>query len=191
MTTNRSVAVRLLAIGIIILASLGTASAASFTPGNIVVYRMDGGGVALTANGSAVFLDEYTTAGTLVQSIAVPTTTVGSQRRLVCSGTATSEGFLSRSVDGQYVVLSGYDAAIAATTLTTSTSATVPRVIGRVDATGAIDTTTALTDAISGGNPRGATSTNGTDLWIFGTSSGGGVRYAALGATTSTSLATT
>jgi hypothetical protein len=43
MITNRSVAARLLAIGILILATAGIASAASFTPGNIVVYRVDGG----------------------------------------------------------------------------------------------------------------------------------------------------
>ncbi|HKQ08911.1 MAG TPA: ExeM/NucH family extracellular endonuclease [Blastocatellia bacterium] len=164
---------------------------AALTPGNLIIYRMNDGAAALSANGTAVFLDEYTTGGTLVQSIAVPTTTVGSQRRLVCSGTATTEGFLTRSTDGKYVVFSGYDAAVGTVSITTSTSATVPRVIGRVDANGTLDTSTALTDAISGGNPRGATSTNGTDLWLSGTSGGGGIRYATLGATTSTSLSTT
>ncbi|HEV8631662.1 MAG TPA: ExeM/NucH family extracellular endonuclease, partial [Thermoanaerobaculia bacterium] len=168
-----------------------SATAAPFTAGNLVVYRVGDGAVALTSNGTAVFLDEYTTAGVLVQSIAVPTTTVGLQRRLVASGTATTEGFLTRSTDGQSVVFSGYDAATGTASITTSTSATVPRVIGRVVDNGTIDTTTALTDAISGGNPRSAASTNGTDLWLSGTSSGGGVRYATLGATTSTSLATT
>ncbi len=174
----------------VVLFLAATLQGAPFTPGNLIVYRPDGGGVALGATGSAVFLDEYTTAGALVQSIAVPTTTVGAQRRLVCSGSATSEGFLTRSTDGQYVVLSGYDAALGAT-VTTSTSAAVPRVIGRINAAGTLDTSTALTDAISGGNPRGATSTNGTDLWLSGTSSGGGIRYATFGATTSTSLAAT
>src|SRR5207237_5167082 len=71
------------------------------------------------------------------------------------------------------------------------TPSPINRRIARIDSQGNVDTTTALTAAISGGNPRGATSTNGTDLWISGTSSGGGVRYAALGATTSTSLSTT
>ena len=166
-----------------------TLHGAAFTPGNLVVYRQGDGAAALGSAGTAIFLDEYTTAGALVQSIAVPTTTVGAQRRVVCSGSATSEGFLTRSVDGQYVVFTGYDAALATAAITGSTSATVPRVIGRVDANGNLDTTTALTDAISGGNPRSATSTNGTDLWIAGST--GGARYAALSATTSTSLAAT
>jgi len=173
------------------LAFAASLFAAPLTPGNLVIYRAGDGAAALGANGTAVFLDEYTTAGVLVQSIPVPTTTVGAQRRLVCSGTATTEGFLTRSTDGQFVVLSGYDAAPGTINITTSASATAPRVIGRLAANGTLDTSTALTDAISGGNPRSAASTNGTDLWLSGTSSGGGIRYATFGATTSTSLAAT
>ena len=165
------------------------AFAASFTPGNLVVYRVGDGAAALNSNATAVFLDEYTPAGVLVQSIALPTTVSGANKRLVGSGTSTSEGLLTRSADGQYLVLAGYDAALGTASITTSTSATVNRVIGRVDALGNVDTSTALTDAISGGNPRGAASTNGTDLWISG-SAGGAIRYATLGATASTSLTT-
>ena len=62
------------------------ASAAAFTPGNIVVYRVGDGAAALAGTGTAVFLDEYTPAGVLVQSIAMPTTTSGAHRRLVSSG---------------------------------------------------------------------------------------------------------
>jgi uncharacterized repeat protein (TIGR01451 family) len=190
MNASRRVSLLFSAIFLLLFGTVAVHGAA-FTPGNLVLYRMNNGAAALSANGTAVFLDEYTTAGALVQSIAVPTTTVGAQRRLVCSGTATTEGFLTRSTDGQYVVFSGYDAALNTASITTSTSATVPRVIGRVDANGTIDTSTALTDAISGGNPRSAASTNGTDLWLSGTSTGGGIRYATFGATTSTSLAAT
>ena len=55
---------------------------------------------------------------------------------------------------------------------------------------GTINTTTALTDAISGGNPRGVAAIEdfGLQFWLSGTSSGGGIRYATLGATTSTSI---
>ena len=167
-------------------------AAPGFTPGNVVVYRVGDGVTALSGNAAAVFLDEYTPSGTLVQSIAMPTATaITGNRALTASGTATSEGELTRSVDGQYLVAAGYNAAPAATGVATSTSATVNRVIARVDSNGSVDTTTALTDAISGGNPRGVVSTNGLDFWISGTSSGGGIRYAAFGATTSTSLSTT
>lgn len=168
--------------------SAHASTTAAFTPGNLVVYRVGDGSAVLNANATAVFLDEYTTAGALVQSIPLPTAVSGSNKRLTASGNSTSEGFITRSVDGNYLIVPGYDAATGTATITTSTSATINRVIGRVDAAGTVDTTTALTDAISGGNPRGATSTNGTDLWISGTSAGGGIRYAAFGATTSTAL---
>jgi uncharacterized repeat protein (TIGR01451 family) len=161
---------------------------APFTPGNLVIYRVGTGAAALAGTGTAVFLDEYTPTGTLVQSIALPTTTVGSNRRLVASGTATTEGFLTRSVDGFYLVLAGYDAALAAT-VSGTTSASVNRVIARVDSSGAIDTTTALNDAATGSSPRGVAATNGTDLWISG--GAGSVRYTTLGSTTSTQLSTT
>src|SRR5688572_26956783 len=88
------------------------AQAAAFGPGTIVVYRVDGGGAALGNTGTAVFLDEYTPAGVLVQSIAMPTSASGGNLRLVAVGNATTEGFLSRSQDGQYLIVPGYDAAI-------------------------------------------------------------------------------
>jgi len=168
------------------------APSAALTSGNVVVYRVGDGSAALSANATPVFLDEYTTTpGAVVQSIAMPTTVSGSNKRLTASGTATTEGLMTRSADGNYLLLPGYDVATGTASITTSTSATVNRVIGRVNSAGTIDTTTALTDAISGGNPRGASSSNGTDLYISGTSAGGGIRYAGFGATTSTSLTAT
>jgi hypothetical protein len=165
-------------------------ASAPFTPGNLVVYRVgSGGGSSLVNTGNPVFLDEYTPAGALVQSIALPTTASAPNRRLIASGTATSEGLPTRSTDGLYLVLSGYDAALGTSGLAGTTSSAVPRVVGRVDVGGNIDTTTGLTDWASGNNPRGVASTNGIDLWMGGAA--GGVRYAALGASTSTQLSTT
>ena len=74
---------------------------AAFTPGDLVIYRVGDGTAALVNTGVPVFLDEYTPLGILVQSISVPTTTVGLNRRLIASGTATSEGLLTRSTDGK------------------------------------------------------------------------------------------
>ena len=188
---NRTRLAVLAVLAVLTQFALGTAvTAASFTTGNIVVYRVGDGSAALASSGTAIFLDEYaTTPGTAVQSIALPTTTAGSNRRIVASGTASSEGLLTRSTDGRFIVLTGYDAALATASLTTSTSATVNRVIARVGANGVIDTTTALTDASTGASPRGVASTNGTDLWISG--GAGAERYATLGGTTSVQLSTT
>src|SRR5262245_40428571 len=69
----------------------------AFTPGNLVIYRVGDGSTSLTNTGNPVFLDEYTTAGTLVQSIVLPTVPSGSNRRLIASGTAITEGLLVRS----------------------------------------------------------------------------------------------
>ncbi|WP_158277465.1 immunoglobulin domain-containing protein [Opitutus sp. ER46] len=162
---------------------------AGFTPGNLVVVRVGDGSTGLLNTGNPVFLDEFTTTGTRVQSIALPAAVNGANQPLILSGTATSEGLMTRSVDGRYLVLVGYGAVPGTPNLTTSSSATVNRVVARVAANGVIDTTTALTDAATGSNPRGAASVDGTSFWVTG--GAGGVRYAAFGGTTSTQLTTT
>jgi len=162
---------------------------AGFTQGNLVIYRVGDGTAALGSPATAVFLDEYTPAGTLVQSIALPTVVNGSNKRLTASGSSTSEGLLTLSVDGKYLLATGYDAALATASITTSASATINRVIARVDSSAVVDTTTALSDASTGSNPRSAVSTDGTNMWIDG--GAGGIRYTTIGSTTSTQLSTT
>ncbi len=166
-----------------------TVAANGFTPGDVVVYRIGDGAAALTDNGNAVFVDEYTTAGTLVQSVALPTTANGVQQPLVAT-TDVSEGILARSTDKQYILFTGYGADLSGgMPLFMTAAATVPRVVGRVRYDGTIDTSTALSDVSDANNPRSATSTNGTDLWVGGAGkSTGGVHYATLGSTTSTQL---
>ncbi|MDQ3918921.1 MAG: Ig-like domain repeat protein, partial [Acidobacteriota bacterium] len=157
----------------------------AFNSGDLVVYRVGDGTAALGSGATAVFLDEYTTTGTLVQSIPMPTAVSGSNKRLTASGTAATEGYMTRSADGRYLILAGYDANIG-TSVTSSNSSSINRVIGRVDALGTVDTTTALADNISPGNARGAASTDGTDMWM--TTSSSGIRYVAFGGTASTQL---
>ncbi|MCX6854678.1 MAG: hypothetical protein NTV80_07205, partial [Verrucomicrobia bacterium] len=89
----------------------------AFTPGNVVIYRVGTGAAALAATGTAVFLDEYTPTGALVRSLSLPTTPSGSNRRIVASGTANSEGLLQRSTDGHFLIASGYDAALVTANL--------------------------------------------------------------------------
>ena len=169
-----------------------SSQAASFTSGNVVVYRLGDGTSSLTANGNAVFLDEYTAAGTLVQSIALPTTVNGSNNQLIASGTASSEGLLTRSTNGQYLLLTGYSRNLGGSTSLSGTSSTaVPRTVGRVKYDGTVDTSTALTDFATANNPRSAASTDGLDIWVTGAA--GGVRYtrySAFGTTISTQLST-
>lgn len=173
---------------------IGVAAAAPFTPGNVVVYRAGNGSGGLVATGNPVFLDEYSPAGTLVQSIALPTVGSGAQKALVASGSATSDGLLTRSADGSCLAVPGYGRDLGASggNLTSGTVGVggppIPRVVARVRATGAIDTSTALTDAATGSNFRGAASADCNGFWVSGTGGGGGVRFATLGATTSSDV---
>ncbi len=167
-------------------ASLNMPTLAPPVPGNLMIYRVGDGSAALSSNATAVFVDEYTTGGTLVQSIPMPTAVAGNQRRLTASGTATSEGLLTLTEDRQYVMLTGYDAAVGTAGIIASTASTINRVVGRVDTSGNVDTSTALSDFASGSNPRSVASTNGVDLWVAG--GAGGVRYTTLGSATTTRL---
>lgn len=183
---------RATAIGLLILLPAAGVRAASFTAGDVVVYRVGDGASSLANTGSAVFLDEYTPNGILVQSIALPTTAGGLNNQLIASGTASSEGLLTRSANGQYLLLTGYARNLGGSTSLSGTAATtVPRTVARVKFDGSIDTSTALTDFAPANNPRSATSTDGLDIWVAGAA--GGVRYtrySMFGSTSSTQLST-
>ena len=178
--------------------ALGTGVlAAAFTAGNIVVYRVGttSGNNAITSLGTAVFLDEYATNGvgtfTLVQSIPMPTNyTFGGNARLVANGSATTEGLLTLSADGRFLVMGGYDGDVnrqSGYDLATLPATTVPHVVGLVDGSGRVDTTTVQTNALSNAeNPRSAASLDGTNLWLAG--SGGGIRYISRGTLPATQI---
>lgn len=151
---------------------------AAFTGGNLVVLRVGDGGAALSSNAAAVFLDEYTTAGTSVQSIAVPSTTAGG--RLTIGGTSSSEGGLNRSTDGNYLCFAGYDQAVG------SVTTGVNRVVGRAGTAASVDVSTAIGDGFLGSSVRSVASVDGTAFWVAGNSSpsgSGGVRYVPFGNT--------
>lgn len=174
------------------VALASSAARAQITPGNVLVLRIGDGSSALSNAATAVFLDELTTNGTLVQTVPLPTINNGAQRAVTCSGTATSEGGLTQSVDGRYFVVAGYGAAVGAASVASSASSVVPRVCARIGLDEVVDSTTALTDAYSANNVRGAASYFGGEFWTAGTASATnnpGVRFAAsLGASTSTQL---
>jgi hypothetical protein len=155
---------------------------------NLVVYRVGDGSGALTGSATPVFLDTFT-AGTLSGTLAAPTAASGSNHMLTASGTATSEGLITQSTNGKYVLLTGYDTAVGTASITTSASASINRVVGRLDALGNLDTTTALNNAFSAGNPRSVTSDDGVELWLSG--SNGGVLYASIGNTATTATIAT
>jgi hypothetical protein len=152
-----------------------------FTPGNIVVVRIGDGIInPLTNAATPIFLDEYTTTGTLVTSTALPVVTSGGNRRFSQSGTATTEGYLSLSEIGNYLVLGGYDEAIGTAGVSTST---VDGVIAKVDKNRLVNTANTFlrtsTNAYTAANFRSVTSKTGQQFWTSGdgTSTTGGIFY--------------
>lgn len=162
-------------VAALILGALGTtAQAGPFTQGNLVVLRVNG--TTLTSAAAAAFLDEYTTGGTLVQSIPMSLPPTGPNLQFTCSGTSGNDGQLARSQDRQYITTLGYTSPIATAAVA---STTTPRVVARIDKLGNIDTTTGLGTNFSATSPRWAASTDGTSFWTGGGNTG--VVYATLG----------
>lgn len=149
------------AVGACALAS--AVFAGPITRGNIVVVRLGDGVAAPTGSTAAVNLVEYTPAGTEVQTIALPSTGTNA---FSIGGTATTEGNLNVSVDGNYLTLAGY--ALAAGTASPQT-ATNARAIARVSiGTGAVDTSTKITNTTlaSSTSIRGAVTNDGNQFWV-------------------------
>ena len=142
---------------------------APFTAGNIVVLRVGDGTNALSNKGNALFLDEYNPITNVkVQSVALPTVANGNNQPILLSGTATSEGALTRSANGGFLTLTGYGSAVGASTvsLSTTTGTAVPRVIAIIKNDASINTTKKLTNFASANNPRGAYSNDGNSVWL-------------------------
>jgi len=152
------------------------------------VVRVGDGAAGLTSAATPVYLEERKLDGTLVVKAnnphALPTAVSGNNQPLTLSGTAASEGSLSLSENGSYLAIAGYAATVGTATVAATTSATVNRVVGRIDANGNVDTSTRFNAAFSGNNIRGVTTSDGTSFWASGNGSGatGGVQYIALGA---------
>lgn len=186
-----------------ILSSLAVGAFAQFTAGNLVVVTVGPGfgtGNALTNQATPVALNEFTTSGTPTYTLNLPT---AGADRLTLNGTATTEGYVQRTLDGQYIVIAGYSQDAGAAGNVAQVTG-VLKVLGRVNASGTFERSPEITDALvpfaSGTvsvNVRSATSTNGTDFWLSGVDGGtgaafpGGIRYYSWGNTTSTEMLTT
>ncbi len=144
-----------------------------FTNGNIVVLQMGDGVATLSSSSAPVSLKEYTKTGSLVQTIALPSS--GSSPRFTVTGNSGSEGHLARSADGKYLTIAGYDTVAGVSSFAV---AATKRLIARIDASGNIDLTTGITD---GGTSavRSAVMDGTSNTWMA--TSGGGIRYEQFG----------
>jgi len=184
----------------------GFSSAAGLMPNNLAVLRIappeTGAGPSDAA--SPVFIEQFSkttlnqTVSSATTKVALPTVASNTgNRALVLSGLSGSNGGLTRSTNYYYLTLGGYNATVGGLTENdadpgSAFSSEVARVIGKIDALGTVDTTTALNDAYDGDNFRNVVTTDGTEFWTAGNqsydSTTHGVRYAPLGAPGNTSL---
>jgi hypothetical protein len=157
----------------------------------------DENGNTLTDSPSPDFIDQYVIGAAnqtgALYTFSLPTVaTAGGNEALTNSSYSVSEGEMTLSTNGQYLVTGGYNATVSAWApqQTFSDASVINRVIGRIDGAGNIDTTTDLTDAYSGDNFRGVASTDGMQFWTSGHAgdSSDFVHYAQYGASTSTIL---
>ena len=145
------------------------AAQAQFTAGNLVVLRDGTGSAALSSAGTAIFLDQYTTLGTFVNSLGIPTT---GATALVNSGSAASEGGLNLSANGQYLVFAGYNANAGTASIANTTAAAAPRGVGTVDASGNYTLAATTSSSFSANNVRSGTSDGSGNYWAVGANSG-------------------
>src|SRR5262249_21428596 len=132
-----------------------------------VVVRVGDGSGALTAAATPVFLEKRTFAGALIGSpIALPTAGAGSNLACTLSGMAQAEGQVQTSSDGRFATFACYAAAPGTANVSTTAASTINRVAARLDATGGVDTSTALAMAFDLQPGRSAFTTDGTTLWL-------------------------
>ncbi len=135
----------------------------NFTAGNIVVSRLGDGTTALGATTTTVRLLEFTPS-TANQTEPVKTLTIASTNpgnRLTIVGNTAYESQLSRSSDGQYICMIGYDQAPGSTSVVATNG---NKVIGRVSIDGSVDYSTSFPTTASG-SAKIAVSDNGSRFW--------------------------
>jgi len=108
-----------------------------------------------------------------VNSLAIPT---NGSSALVNSGTASSEGALNLSANGQYLVLAGYNAVVGTASIASSTAATAPRGVATVDASGNYILAATTSTSFSANNIRSGTSDGSGNFWAAG-ANGGTIYY--------------
>ncbi len=166
------------------------AKSQNFGTGSFVVFRTGDGLVPLANTGNKIFLDEYSSTGVYVRSIEMPSTNTAPANNVVINGTNNVEGNITRSPNGLYLVVAGYNPTSIpyASSILSATSAAVPRVVAWVTNNSTINTLS-LNDWCSGNAPRSATTNDATQFWLGGGT--GGVNYRAVSGSATVNLYST
>jgi hypothetical protein len=169
-------------MGIVGMSATGAFGAGQFTMGDLVVYEVQG----TSSAASAVSLVDYSTSGTPSgYSVALPTTSSGSNHALVESGSALNDGELTLSADDQSLIATGYNAAVGTASITSASG--LPRTVAIVSPTGVVDTSTSLSDSTTEANNfrSATTAVTGGNIYV---GSGGGTGITTDGGTSASYL---
>ncbi len=152
----------------------GSSSSSTFVAGNLAVLRVGDGTQTLGNRGNSVFIDQFTTNGTLVGSVAMPDNATNA---LIISGSAASEGALTRSADGRLLEFAGYqialtNAALLGSSLANANATNAPRALGIADMAGTFALIGVTTNQYSGNNIRCGTTDGRGNYWGAGAVSG-------------------
>ncbi len=160
----------------------------AFTTGSLSVLRVGDGTTELSPSASPVFIDEYSTTGKLIQSIALPTQVSGSNKILTLdgntSGVSSFEGILSLSQNGERLTVTGYDAPVGTSAVTSTESEEIKRVVAVINGLGDVNTKTALN--IYPKTFISSAVADGDNLWISGGKAN--IYHTTIGAANATSL---
>jgi hypothetical protein len=152
----------------------------AFLPGKLAVFRGGNGTFTFSDRRFPVFVDEYDTATTNqaapIMSIALPT---NGQNSLWFNLHAGSEGQgISRSMDRQYIEVTGYHGDLTNVTTTPSSATDCTRGFGQMDAFTNFNVEYQSQDwfgiapGITQNNPRGIATDGTNDFWGCGTVAG-------------------
>ena len=141
-----------------------TVNSSDFTPGRLVVLQTVG---SVSKASNQMTLKEIAPDGTTSITVLLPTSGINPiQTAGVFGG---SEGFLSTSTDGKYVTVAGYGTSSNFADITATSSAVVPRVVGKITASGQYQQIASSNTFYSLNDIRSAVS-DGTNFWIGGAS---------------------
>jgi hypothetical protein len=148
----------------------------ALSQGCLYVYQIGDGTNNLISAGATVFIDQFSTNGTLLNQVALPDSGTNA---FIASGSSGSEGSLSLSPVGNALIFGGYNTNLNLTFTGTGMNGRPAignnRDVGAVSVNGAFSIVAVSTNFFgpSAGAPRGAVTDGNGNYWVAGSGSGG------------------
>ena len=138
-----------------------------FNDGYLTVFKVTSS-ATLASSGTAIVAEEYLPTGasqsTANYNVSLPT---ASGNKVVCSGTGTAAGEISRSENGRYIVIPGYNGLVGDANTTFTNNGTL-RIVDGTGTVGAGVTASSALWTSASNNVRGGTTDDGTNYWVTG-----------------------